>query len=153
MGNHYLAFTVPIRTLIITLDRVKEGIRNARRNKRRMDREAREAARLAKQRSRIDATCDDECAIDEVLAQSLSGKPSISKEGRDRLQKLESELKAVEDENESKDNNAENRKGFIGRFVEGYSAANDEDEEVEMNARLSSSISDFFGSQDSEEAI
>lgn len=30
LGNHYLAFTVPNRTFIITLDRVKEGIRAAR---------------------------------------------------------------------------------------------------------------------------
>jgi Ca2+-binding EF-hand superfamily protein len=31
LGNHYLAFTVPNKTLIITWDRVKEGIRAARR--------------------------------------------------------------------------------------------------------------------------
>ncbi|GKY93908.1 hypothetical protein MPSEU_000357700 [Mayamaea pseudoterrestris] len=30
LGNHYLAFTIPNRTFIITLDRVKEGIRSAR---------------------------------------------------------------------------------------------------------------------------
>lgn len=33
LGNHYLAFTVPNRTFIITLDRVKEGIRAARKTK------------------------------------------------------------------------------------------------------------------------
>lgn len=33
LGNHYLAFTVPNRTFIITLDRVKEGIRAARKMK------------------------------------------------------------------------------------------------------------------------
>lgn len=34
LGSHYLAFTVPMRTFIITMDRVKEGIRVARKNKR-----------------------------------------------------------------------------------------------------------------------
>jgi len=33
LGSHYLAFTVPMRTFIITMDRVKEGIRVARKNK------------------------------------------------------------------------------------------------------------------------
>lgn len=34
LGNHYVAFTVPNRSVICTLDRVREGIRVARRNKR-----------------------------------------------------------------------------------------------------------------------
>jgi hypothetical protein len=33
LGNHYIAFSVPNRTFIITLDRVKEGIRAARQAK------------------------------------------------------------------------------------------------------------------------
>ena len=33
LGNHYLAFTIPNRTFIITLDRVKEGMRAARKAK------------------------------------------------------------------------------------------------------------------------
>jgi hypothetical protein len=33
LGNHYIAFSVPIRTFIVTLDRVKEGIRAARQAK------------------------------------------------------------------------------------------------------------------------
>jgi hypothetical protein len=33
LGNHYIAFTVPIRTFIVTMDRVKEGIRSARKAK------------------------------------------------------------------------------------------------------------------------
>ena len=34
LGNHYLAFSVPIKKFIITLERVKSGIRSARKNKR-----------------------------------------------------------------------------------------------------------------------
>ena len=33
LGNHYIAFSVPNRTFIVTLDRVKEGIRAARQAK------------------------------------------------------------------------------------------------------------------------
>ena len=33
LGSHYIAFTLPFRTFIITLDRVKEGIRAARKAK------------------------------------------------------------------------------------------------------------------------
>jgi len=33
LGNHYVAFTVPIRTFIVTLDRMRAGIRAARRAK------------------------------------------------------------------------------------------------------------------------
>jgi hypothetical protein len=46
LGNHYLAFTVPQRTFIITLDRVKEGMRAARKNKKVTQREKKLAAKL-----------------------------------------------------------------------------------------------------------
>lgn len=144
LGSHYLAFTVPIRTMIITLDRVKEGMRNARKNKRAADKAAREKAQKLK-----DEACDEECALDEVVAQSLSGKPSIiSIEGRERLQKLEANFQAVQEGMELNESSAsENQKSFFSRFVEGYSGARD-DQDLQMNDRLSSSISDFFGSQD-----
>lgn len=127
-------------------------MRTARRNKRLADKAARELKTLAKLRNDMAAACDDECAIDEVMAQSISGKSSIiSNEGRDRLQKLEKELKYVEEKSESNENShSEERKSFISRFVEGYSGAIREDEDLEINSRLSSSISNFFGSQDSD---
>jgi hypothetical protein len=33
LGNHYLAFTLPNRTFIITMDRIRQGVRAARKNK------------------------------------------------------------------------------------------------------------------------
>lgn len=33
LGNHYIAFSIPNRTFIVTMDRVKEGIRSARQAK------------------------------------------------------------------------------------------------------------------------
>ena len=56
LSNNYLAFSVPIRTFIITRDRVRNAVRTARRNKARTrteERRAREAVAMAeKQRSK-----------------------------------------------------------------------------------------------------
>ena len=88
--------------------------------------------------------------------QSDSEKPSISPEGKARIQRLEKELKAtireelILREMEESSKNEGNGKSFIRRFVEGYSGSIREELDLEMNARLSSSISDFFGSQDSD---
>jgi hypothetical protein len=137
LGNHYLAFTVPNRTLILTLDRVKEAMRNARRNKRLAELAAREVTKL----------------------QSTYIKPYeyISQEGKARIRRLEEELKATIQEEailrEMKDNNSkttESEKSFFSRFIEGYVGALRKGVDLNMNARLSSSISDFFGSQDGE---
>ena len=137
LGNHYLAFTVPNRTLILTLDRVKEAMRNARRNKRLAELAAREVTKL----------------------QSTSVKPYeyISTEGKARIRRLEEELKATIQEEailrEMKDNNSkttESEKSFFSRFVEGYVGALRKGVDLKMSARLSTSISDFFGSQDGE---
>ena len=136
LGNHYLAFTVPNRTLILTLDRVREGMRNARRNKRLAELAAREVKQIA--------------AAEEL--QNGGTKPLISQEGRARIQRLEKELKATIQEDailrEMEEKSKENSKSFLSRFVEGYAGAVREELDTEMNARLSSSISDFFGSQD-----
>ncbi len=138
LGNHYLAFTVPNRTLIITLDRVREGMRNARRNKRLAELAAREVKQIA------------------VTGELQNGgkKPIISPEGMARIHRLEKELKAtIQDDailHELEEKSKENSKSFLSRFVEGYAGAIREELDTEMNARLSSSISDFFGSQDRE---
>lgn len=144
LGNHYLAFTVPNRTLILTLDRVREGMRNARRNKRLAELAAREVQKLAAAQGPAGGGTGP---ADE------SGK--ISPEGKARIRRLEKELKATIQEEAiiremEEDSNKENGKSFISRFVEGYSGAIREELDLEMNARLSSSISDFFGSQDSD---
>ena len=147
LGNHYLAFTVPNRTLILTLGRVKDAMRNARKNKRLAELAAKEVQRLA-------ATKEGDNDVDIVL-QSSQGKNYLSPEGKVRIRKLEKELKATIQEEailrEIEDGNKENNKSFISRFVAGWSGAIREEIDLEMNARLSSSISDFFGSQGSKE--
>mmetsp|Transcript_18615 Transcript_18615/g.44798 ORF Transcript_18615/g.44798 Transcript_18615/m.44798 type:complete len:214 (-) Transcript_18615:161-802(-) len=153
LGNHYLAFTVPNRTLILTLDRVREGMRDARRNKRLAELAAREVQELATSQGSLSGADTDSF----VSQQSSTGKPFISPEGKARIRRLEKELKAKIQEDailreiEESNSNKENGPGFIRRFVEGYSGAIREELDLEMNARLSSSISDFFGSQDGED--
>jgi len=147
LGNHYLAFTVPNRTLILTLDRVREGMRIGRRNKRLAELAAREVKQLA-------AAQGESGGDGEQATQSNSGKPYISEEGKVRIKRLEKELKATIQEEaillEMKEFENKNGKTFIGRFVAGYLGAIREELDLEMNARLSSSISNFFGSQDRE---
>jgi hypothetical protein len=114
-------------------------MRNARRNKRLAEIAAREVKQIA--------------AAEEL--QSGGYKPAISPEGRARIQRLEKELKATIQEDAilremEEKSNKENGKSFLSRFVEGYAGAIREELDLEMNARLSSSISDFFGSQDRE---
>jgi hypothetical protein len=120
-------------------------MRNARRNKRLAELAAREVKQLA--------DAHDLKSGGGGGTQTNSTKPSISPEGKARVQRLEKELKATiqedailrEMEEKSK---RDNGKSFISRFVEGYAGAFREELDLEMNARLSSSISDFFGSQD-----
>ena len=50
---------------------------------------------------------------------------------------------------EIEDSAKEAGKSFISKFVEGYSGAIRQELDLEMNARLSSSISSFFGNQES----
>ena len=155
LGNHYLAFTVPNRTLILTLDRVREGMRNARRNKQLAKRAAREVQLLAAAK---DTTDDGDCLLVPQSNNSHNEKPSISPEGKDRIRRLEEEMKAkiqedmiLQEMEESCNSSPSGQKSFISRFVEGYSGAIRQELDLEMNARLSSSISDFFGRQDGEE--
>ena len=51
-----------------------------------------------------------------------------------------------------KENNSKTKieKSFLGRFVEGYAGALRKGMDIQMNARLSTLVSDFFGSQDGE---
>jgi len=133
LGNHYLAFTVPNRTFIITLERVKEGIREARRNKKRL--------KQAKKRSVVSNS-------NEAEEMYLNGD-NIS---------INNEINNIEgDWNETSDNDANipnsvigNRPGFFGRFLEGYLEAARDDLKEERNEQLTTAISEYFGGSDEE---
>ena len=63
LGSHYIAFTVPIRTFIVTLDRVREGIRAARAAKKAaalLERTTETEQRQRKARTKIEQAIDAE---------------------------------------------------------------------------------------------
>jgi len=143
LGNHFLAFSVPNRSFIITLDRVREGMREARKNKR-----ARKAAMRA---AEVEAKRAINEKYDAAIAQSIAADKDLSK-AKDDLNFIDPDAETnaqntqeepVEEENE--------KKGFFGRFVEGYSSFDDnDDDEEEVNERMFAAISDWFGRQDTE---
>jgi len=148
LGNHYLAFSVPNRTFIITLDRVKEGIRAARQNKRikeleRKEREMIERGKLAAEEAKY-------CSPDDIFEQEelkfddtpIIRRPSFRAPTSETQTQLISAPPAqtviVHKEN------------VFSRFIRGYMSASDslENKEEEWNDRLTTALSEWFGRQE-----
>jgi len=135
LGNHYVAFNVPQRTFIVTMDRVKEGMREARKNKR--------EAMAARRKQRDDV-------YREVQLQTLSSDNRLNK-GQ------QSDSTGLMDPQES----PAPTKSFFSRFVQGYlnaqtstSSAEEEAKAVgERTERLTTAISDWFGRQGGNSAV
>lgn len=126
LGNHYLAFTVPQRAIIITVDRVKNGIRAARQRKKMLKalKKAREEETDRKAHHAEDALALDE--LEEVAPTSDVEEESADEQEHDKL-------KAP-------------GKSFISRFVDGYLQAGS-DGQAENKEKLAHAISDWFGRQ------
>lgn len=128
LGNHYLAFSVPNRTFIITLDRVYEGIRAARRNK-----------RLLRQSEKNSAG-----------SSSLPAKGSPS-----ALSTSESDFRFQETDNTRRQPQPlaaanQSKESFFSRFVRGYmgsSSTTTKEREEELNEHLTVALSEWFGRQ------
>jgi hypothetical protein len=140
LGNHYLAFTVPKRTFIVTLDRVREGIRSARRAKR-------EKAKWLKQSAGQLGDDDEE---DEDDWDWMDSWTTNSSGGSRRSSTYTKKVVTVK-----------TPKSFFSRFVEGYNEAGGsgkvEEETITTtttsttrNEGLSMAISDWFGRQQPE---
>jgi len=151
LGNHYLAFTVPNRTFIMTMDRIKAVIRTARLNKRELERSKREAELNKKQQ------VSDRYKL--AVAQALSSFTDVGSDGDafDLSYNTEFEdedLSFIDPKQEESHESTEeaeivaNRPGFFGRFLEGYLEAAREETEKERNERLTTSISEFFSPDD-----
>jgi len=148
LGSHYIAFTVPQRTYIITVERIREGMRVARRNKL--------AADAAKKTLRKESRQKIIESYDKLLAESISDgelpDELVDAQKKQRVISVEEYLaQQVEESPAVPPDPFADRPGFFGRFVEGYlgasvGAQDTEDEEV-MNERLASAISDWFGRQ------
>ena len=117
LGNHYLAFTVPQRAIIITVDRVKNGIRAARQRKKML--KALKKARDA-ETDRKAHHAEDALALDHHEEVAATGE---IEEGS-------------ADEVENKTPKAPG-KSFISRFVDGYLQAGS-DGQVENEEKLAS---------------
>ena len=126
LGNHYLAFTVPQRAIIITVERVKNGIKAARQRKKML--KALKEARTA-ETDRKAHHAEDALALD-----NLEEVAPLSEDEHENLDK----------ENEDKPKVA--GKGFISRFVDGYLQAGSEGQ-VQNKEKLAHAISDWFGRQ------
>ena len=124
LGNHYLAFTVPNRSFVITMDRVREGIRAARQNKKIAIREKQLAAKSG------------DLAEEEEQEEEVSTRKRFRTSLRKGASRLMKKLF-------SKRSKPVKPKSFFSRFVEGYTLIERE------NERLTSEISTWFGRQGS----
>ena len=146
LGNHYLAFTVPNRTFIITMDRVKEGIRAARRNKR-----MKQNAMKEKQSSQpsSDKKSGDIFSpfLSEKIISSLNEKFSF----RERPNILGNQGKDISPEQPKK-----SKPNFFVKFVEGYLEASSgaeykEETQDERKERLTTAMTQVLGSSNVDE--
>lgn len=126
LGSHYLAFTVPMRTFIITMDRVKEGIRVARKNKK---------IALQEKKLILDAQGD----ASGRTTRDLSGRRVLSS-----IRKFASRPRIFATAFPRKPKQPK-PKSFFTRFVEGYTLVEREGEA--KNEQLTNEISDWFGRQ------
>jgi hypothetical protein len=126
LGNHYVAFTLPMRTFIITMDRVWEGVRAARENKRVAAREK----RLKEKEVAQNYSTAGIAPLNATAVTSLSSLSSTTSSLTTAATRQQGRFKP---------------KSFFARFVEGYTMTEREGEA--NNERLASDISDWFGRQ------
>jgi len=119
LGSHYVAFTIPQRTFIVTLDRVTEGIRSARKVKK----AARALKHASDRRAFKQARQISLDRAEDVLIARQEGKKTAAASSNNRKRKV---------------------RGFFSRFVDGYLQAERDDEKKE---RLTTAIREFFGRQ------
>lgn len=125
LGNYYLAFTTPIRTFIITMDRVKEGIRVARKNKK--------IAALEKAMKTDVETLAERDYSGRRILKVIRGLASSRRRIIPSIRRWRAKKPKP--------------KSFFKRFVEGYTLLEREGEA--NNERLATEISDWFGRQGS----
>lgn len=157
LGNHYLAMTIPNRTFILTLDRVKNIIRVARQNKLKMDQEAlkkrQEENKQVISSTKISSSMKGDIItplltplfpqnLDSFFA-SLNEKYSF----RDQPKKNKSHVLDEGGQNKSKKQMISR---FFFRFVEGYleasSDADFEETHEDRKDRVTTAITEVFGS-------
>jgi len=155
LGNHYLAFTIPNRTFIITTDRVRNGIREARRNNQIAHMNAHQGEFMKKRMTKDLYKTASAQALSSSTMGTYVGDPinwfeflqerDISDEDHSFLEPEVSGAEELQLDNIPESVVAK-KPGFFGRFLEGYFEAAREETESD---RLTTAISEFFGSSDS----
>jgi len=143
LGNHYLAFTVPQRTFIITMDRVWNGVRAARENKQVADRAKKlKAAEEAMEIEVIENSNDPSSAsVPSSESPTSTSQPNSTISSDSQNESKTSRWRFFKTIKE----NTPKPKSFYTRFVEGYTMV--EREEEANNKRITNDISDWFGRQ------
>jgi hypothetical protein len=108
LGSHYLAFSVPNRTFIVTVDRVVEGIKAARKTKK---------AAMALKKTTMDHRDVTKRRLRQMKAISINNQ--IKPSARRQL------------------STSRNSRGFFGRFVDGYlQVERDESKKEQITAAI-----------------
>ena len=142
LGNYYLAFTVPQRTFIITMDRVWNGVRAARENKKVTAR----AKQLAETEEIAAAAAAAFTVEDSSESASVSSSSTDNEASSKSFESLSSTTEVTPHSSETQNGASTPKpKSFYDRFVEGYTMAEREGEA--NNERLTDTISDWFGRQ------
>ena len=146
LGNHYLAFTIPNRTFIITMDRVREGMKNARLNKLKMEKLERERRKQETKEAsdRYSKAFAQAISSSNIDTPTLSNYPANGENLDEKFSFLDPDERNTAPPF-TEEVVAGNRPGFFGRFLEGYLEAAREETETERDERLTTAISEFFG--------
>jgi ZipA, C-terminal FtsZ-binding domain len=120
LGSHYIAFSVPTRTFIVTLDRVKEGIRAARKTKK--------AAQMLLRQTKVNRK-------DKRRRRTNRSLSNITEVTTTAIEKKQQQIPTLQ---------PPKTRGFFSRFVDGYLQVEREDAKKEQ---ITGAIRDFFGRQ------
>jgi hypothetical protein len=156
LGNHYIAFTIPNRTFIVTLDRVKEGIKSARKAKkaaeeRKKKEQAEQAAELFKQLL-FSAQHQQEHERFAVVDPHVLQRQQLETDEKYGLVIPDREDDASEDTATDSGSSSNNRrtsqpKSFVGKFIDGYLQADRFHDEKQRKAAIEAAIAAIDGSK------
>jgi hypothetical protein len=149
LGNHYIAFTIPNRTFIITLDRVKEGMKSARKAKKeaserkKMEEEERAAAIIKQQ---LLLAQQQEAEIFEVVDPHVLQRHLLEAE-QNNGQTTDRENDEEDTATAANDRRTSQPKSFVGKFIDGYRQADRDDDEKQRKAAIEAAIAAIDGSK------
>lgn len=151
LGNHYIAFTIPNRTLIITLDRVKEGMRAARKaknaaNECKKKEQEEQAAELFRRRLLLAQQQELE-RFEVVDSQVLRRQRLEAEQNNGRVMDNEDDNEDTATDGGNSNRRTSQPKSFVGKFIDGYRQANRGYDEKQQKAAIAAAIAAIDGSK------